>query len=242
MKSMTQSWLILMATLAIFCTGFEALADDFELWDDQAKAKPVPAAVPAAVPTPVPAAIPAAIPAPVPAAAITTIDTKAASTDSSESLSVVRFGAGASWQVFLRMEDKLTSDRVMSDFSFSWAPFGLLGEIGADMSIGRDGMFIFHPNLKFFFVKNQTFSLYLEGACDVLSFSDGIEIGGGAGLGVVFGLMDNLAIEVRAGASVFDFSDQAAVAMLGLDETTSQLADSNLSVLPTVTARLMARF
>ena len=228
MKSMSQSWLILMATMAIFCTGFEAFADDFEWWDVEVEAKPAPSITP----------VPTATPAP----ANTTIETEPLPANSNKNLSVIRFGAGASWQIFLRMEDKLTQDRIMSDFSFSWAPFGLMGEIGTDMSIGRKGMFIVHPNMKFFFVKKQPFSLYLEAACDVLSFSGGTEIGGGAALGMVFGLMDNLAIEVRAGTSIFDFSDQAAVAMLGLDETTSQVADSNLSVLPILSARLMARF
>ncbi len=155
---------------------------------------------------------------------------------------VVRFGAGASWAVFLRPSDMASNDKLMTDFSMSWAPFGLVGEIGADMVIGRNSMFVFHPNLKFFFVKHHLFSLYFEGACDVLSLDSGVEVGGGGGLGMVFGIIHNLALEIKASASIYSLSKEAAESLFGRDDAMSLRDTSNLMILPTLSARLLARF
>jgi hypothetical protein len=154
---------------------------------------------------------------------------------------VIHFGAGASWVVPLRLADNATTDKVLSVFSASWAPFGLVGELGFDMAMARDSSFIATPNLKFFFAKYSSFSFYLEGALAIHSHQAGVDLGGGGGLGMIFGIADHLALEIRASAVVLDLSGGVAMEMFG--ESDDPLAQvSNLVVCPSVGARLMARF
>ena len=182
-------------------------------------------------------------PAAQPAPAAGSLEQQAAA-ESPESSFAVRFGAGASWLVGLRVADRASADHWLSDFSLSWAPFGLVGEIGVDLSLGRDSLVLFRPNLKFFFVKEAAFSLYLKGGCALLSHEAGLEVGGGGGLGLVFGIIDNLALEIEASAAVYSLSDTAAAALLDLPDEPQPGVEppSGLTVFPAVTARLVARF
>ena len=168
---------------------------------------------------------------------VQTTETTARATDF-----VVRFGAGASWAVFFRPDNMASNDKLMTGFSVSWAPFGLVGEIGADMVIGRAAMFVFHPNLKFFFVKHHSFSLYFEGSCDVLSLDSGVEVGGGGGLGMVFGIVHNVALEIKANASIYSLSKEATESLFGRDDAMSLRDTSNLMIIPTLGAKLLVRF
>ncbi len=155
---------------------------------------------------------------------------------------VVRFGAGASWSVFLDPYAMATDDKVMSEFSMSWAPFGLVGEIGADLAIGRNAMFVFHPNLKFFFAKHHLFSFYFEGSCDVMSLDTGVEFGGGGGLGVIFGLTQNLVLEIKAAASVYYLSKESAERFFVRQDAVATNDTKTLMLSPNLSARLLVRF
>lgn len=182
-------------------------------------------------------------PAVQPAPAAGSLEQQAAAESPAPSFAV-RFGAGASWLVGLRVADQASADRWLSDFMLSWAPFGLVGEIGVDLSLGRDSLVLFRPNLKFFFAKSAAFSLYLKGGCDLLSHQAGLEVGGGGGLGLVFGIIDNLALEFEASVAVYSLSDAAAAALLDSpsEQPPGVESPSGLSVFPAVTARLVARF
>lgn len=154
----------------------------------------------------------------------------------------IRFGAGASWMIPLRLSDRANGERLMSEFSLSWAPAGMIAEVGVDLGISRDNMFELKPNLKFFFLNNKWFSVYGEGGCDMIFFSEGKEVGAGVGLGFVIGIMENLAIEIKASASMFSLSEKAAGRLLELNDDVSEVQTSELSILPSLTARIAARF
>jgi hypothetical protein len=156
---------------------------------------------------------------------------------------VIFFGAGAALMVPYRVSDGAMDSRVLSEFSLSWAPFGIVGEIGADVAITRSSSFLFRPNLKFYFVKHDIFSLYLEGSCAIFSGPDDTHVGGGGALGLVFGVMEHLAVEFRAGGSAFSMSEQSSSALLdGAPYREGSEATPGLVLLPSVSARLMARF
>jgi hypothetical protein len=156
---------------------------------------------------------------------------------------VILFGAGASVVVPYRISDGATGSKVLSEFSVSWAPFGLVGEIGADMAIARDSSFVFRPNLKFYFAKYDMFSVYLEGTCAIFSGPNGTHVGGGGGLGMIFGLMKHLALEVRAGGTLFSMSADTSNALVDRAPLGgSDGSEPGLVFLPSVGARLMARF
>jgi len=154
----------------------------------------------------------------------------------------IRFGAGVSWMIPMRLADMANGERLMSEFSVSWAPAGMIAEIGMDLGIGRDNVFDIKPNLKFFFLSNQWLSVYLEGGCDVMFFEEGREVGAGAGLGFVLGIMENLALEIKASASVFSLSDEGASRLLEFSDELANTQVSNLSIFPSLTARIAARF
>jgi hypothetical protein len=155
---------------------------------------------------------------------------------------VILFGAGALVVVPYRVSDGAMDSRVLSEFSVSWAPFGIVGEIGADLAIAKDSSFLFRPNLKFYFVKHEVFSAYLEGSCAVYSGSDGTYVGGGGALGLLFGVMEHLAIELRAGGSALSMSAQASSALVDGAPYAENDRASGLVLLPAVSARVMARF
>ena len=68
-------------------------------------------------------------------------------------------------------------------------------------------------------------------------------MGGGGALGLIFGLMKHLAFELRAGGSAFSMSEQASSALVdGAPLAEGSEAKSGLVLLPSVSARLMARF
>jgi hypothetical protein len=152
---------------------------------------------------------------------------------------IIWFGGGASLMMPLRLSGGSNDSKVLSEFSVSWAPFGIPGEIGVDLLMNRNNTFLVRPNLKFFFVKHKMFSLYFEGSCAILSTAGGTHFGGGGGIGLGFGLMDHLALELRA----------TAVAMYVPDEAMTAFADmapaeggEDLMVVPSIGARLTARF
>lgn len=156
---------------------------------------------------------------------------------------VIWFGAGASWMMPLRLSGGSNDSRVLSEFSVSWAPFGIPGEIGVDLLMNRNSTFLVRPNLKFFFVKHKVFSFYFEGSCAILSAAGGTHVGGGGGLGVTFGLMDHLALELRAVAVVLHLPGEATAAFAGVALEDDETAGSkDLMFAPSIGARITARF
>ncbi len=154
----------------------------------------------------------------------------------------IRFGAGASWMMPLRLADMANGERLMSEFSVSWSPVGMIAEIGMDLGIARDNVFDLKPNLKFFFLNNRWFSVYLEGGCDLMFLAEGREVGIGTGLGFVLGILENLALEIKASAEVFYLSEDSAKHLLDLGDELSIAQVSNFTVFPSLTARIVARF
>jgi len=169
---------------------------------------------------------------------LTESSTKA--TDQPKQDFIIHFGAGAIWTVPLRLADKATDDKVLSVFSASWSPFGLIGEVGFDLAMARNSSFLASPNLKFFFVKHHAFSCYLEGSLAIHSHLAGTDLGGGGGFGMIFGLIDHLAFEIRASAVLLDLSGEVAGQMFSAEDGPAEV--SNLVVVPAVGARLLARF
>ena len=163
--------------------------------------------------------------------------------DQSEDVYVIWFGAGASWMMPLRLSGGANDSRVLSEFSVSWAPFGIPGEIGADLLMNRNNTFLVRPNLKFFFVKHKMFSFYFEGSCAILSAAGGTHVGGGGGLGVAFGLMNHLALEMRAVVVALHLPGEAMAAFAGVALEDDETAGSkDLMLAPSIGARITARF
>jgi hypothetical protein len=154
---------------------------------------------------------------------------------------VIHFGAGAAWMFPMRLAEWKQSDVVFSKISASWAPFGLVGEVGLDLALGRKSDFFLLPNLKFYFAKHRSFSIYLEGSAAIYSYPNGTDLGGGAGLGIILGLMDHLAIEFRASAVMFGFPEEKSLPLIG--SSSEQSAGIPAIILcPSVGSRLVARF
>lgn len=154
---------------------------------------------------------------------------------------LIHFGAGARWLVPVRISDGSREDSLLSVFSVSVAPFRIIGEVGIDLSMGKDSSFFLEPNLKFFFVKHETVSIYLQGAFAVYSQSSGTYLGGGAGLGVVGGIMKHLAIEFRASAVLLNLNGADSASLLNTAPDSAGV-DKTLLLCPSLEARLMARF
>ncbi len=161
---------------------------------------------------------------------------------------VIRFGAGASWLHPMRLADRSSDDKLLSDFSASWTPFGLPADLGVDLLIARDQQFFVRPNLKLFLVRHYWFSMFIEGTCELMFLSDSTELGGGGGFGMVIGLSDSLAFEIKASATVANLSSAGDSQLFGatdpvgyslLDEVT---AGKHLAVMPSASIHLMARF
>lgn len=161
---------------------------------------------------------------------------------------VIRFGAGASWMHPMRLADRRSDDQLLSNFSASWTPFGLPADIGVDLLIARDQKFFVRPNIKLFLYRHYWFSLFVEGTCELMFLSDSTEVGGGGGMGMVIGLSDSLAIEIKASATVANLSSAGDSDLFGpvdpvelslLDEVTG---GKHLAVMPSATVHLMARF
>jgi hypothetical protein len=151
------------------------------------------------------------------------------------------FGAGVSYLIALRLDDMGAGQVLLSDFSFSWAPLDLVGEIGLDVSIGRSEMFIVRPKLKFFFVKHPLISVYIDLGIGFLSHKRGGSLGGGAGLGLVFGIIENLALEVKTDACFYNFRAGTEEGLLETTDKTNQDV-SALTFVPVLGLRLLARF
>ncbi|HSA24663.1 MAG TPA: hypothetical protein P5076_24595, partial [Myxococcota bacterium] len=139
-------------------------------------------------------------------------------------------------------DDLAHDDLWLTEVTVRWAPFDLPAEIGFDFALGRDRTLLLRPNLKFLLVKRGDFSLFLEGACDVLVLPDSTEVGGGGGLGFTVGIIDHLALEVVASASVFGLDDSTARQFVGGEPIAEPVGDRRVVVFPGVSARLMARF
>ncbi|MBN2496524.1 MAG: hypothetical protein JXR96_18160 [Deltaproteobacteria bacterium] len=150
------------------------------------------------------------------------------------------FGAGATVLFPIRLVDEQAGgERIFSDFFASWAPFDAPGEIGIGFGLGRSGDILLQPNLRFFFVKSQAFSAYLEGDFALLSQSGATALGGGAASGMVIGLMDHLALELRASVSLLSLQAEQDVRFF---DPRSNTAGSELAIFPCVTLRVLARF
>jgi len=154
---------------------------------------------------------------------------------------LIIFGAGAMYYMPYRFEDRAKANRVTAEFSASCAPFGKYVEVGIDLAISRDNTFLVRPNLKFFFIKGEYFSAYMEGSVSVLSQDAGSDVGGGAGLGVRIGFMEHLAMEIRAAGIAFFMSADASDGLFGSNATDAVGGPSFVGFL-TAGARLVARF
>jgi hypothetical protein len=154
---------------------------------------------------------------------------------------LVNFGAGARWLITVRTSDGAIEDEVLPVFTVSVSPYGIVGEVGVDLALGKDSSFFLLPNLKFFFVKHEIISIYLEGAFALYSQPSGTHYGGGAGFGIVGGVMEHLSIELRASAVMFNMNDVDSALLLN---TAPEPPDGSKSLIlcPSVEARLMARF
>lgn len=154
---------------------------------------------------------------------------------------IVQFGAGASFAVPMGLSEQSGLPKFFSEFSANWAPRGAMAAVGADLAIGRDNSFIFRPNLKFYVVTQNALSVYLEGACGVYALDSLTEVGGGAGLGIVVGLMDHLALELRATGMAFSLSPQVAATFFKGDPRSSD-SENSVILFAGFAARLMAKF
>jgi hypothetical protein len=154
---------------------------------------------------------------------------------------LVHFGAGARWLIAVRVADGARDDTILSVFSFSVSPYGIAGEVGVDLALGKNSTFFIEPNLKFFFVKHEIISVYLEGDFAIYSQPSSTRFGGGASLGVVGGLIKHLSIELRASTLLLNLSgaDSASLLNTNPDPTDGKKA---LILCPSLEMRLMARF
>jgi hypothetical protein len=153
------------------------------------------------------------------------------------------FGAGAVYLNPYRPSDNAKGQQVLPTFFFNWAPFWV-SEIGAAMDIGQKNSFIFRPNAKVFFIKSAGFSVYLEGNAAIFSHPSGTDVGGGASLGMIIGLMDHVGLEIRAGGLAANMSPEAAAHFVeaGNMVQRSALKESSTVLFPSAGASLMARF
>ncbi len=237
---------ILGAVLVLACCSQTAQAEEegFELWSEPV-AGPAPAEAAPAVAAPV-----AAQPAPeadVDAETLARlneiVEAEAAQAARVETGNyAIHFGAGARWLMSLRPDDLAHDDLWLTEITVRWAPFDLPAEIGFDFALGKDRTLLLRPNLKLLLVKRGDFSLFLEGACDVLVLVDSTDVGGGGGLGFTVGIIDHLALEVVASASVFGLDDSTARQFVGGEPVAVPAGDRRVVVFPGVSARLMARF
>ncbi|MBW1807868.1 MAG: hypothetical protein JRJ19_13665 [Deltaproteobacteria bacterium] len=155
---------------------------------------------------------------------------------------IIRFGAGATYLISVRPSDVALGDKILTEFSASWCPFGAVAEIGFDMAIARDNTFFARPNLKLFIVRNNSFGLFLEGNFAIYSHSKGIDLGGGAAIGTVTGITDHLAIEAFVAAMVFSMSADGAKSIVSGGFLGDPGDGSGLVVMPYAGLRLTARF
>jgi len=155
---------------------------------------------------------------------------------------IIRFGAGATYLMSVRTADLASGRKVLSEFSGSVRPFRSIFELGFDLALARDGSFFARPNMKLFLMRNVHNSLYLEGSLAIYSHPDGVEVGGGAGIGAVVGIIDNLGIEIFASAMMFNMSAAAADNLVtgGIGDMTG--GGAGFILMPYLGARLVARF
>ncbi len=155
---------------------------------------------------------------------------------------IIRFGAGATYMLSLRTADLASGKKILTEFSASVCPLRAVFEVGFDLAMARDGAFFARPNLKLFLMRNLDYSLYVEGSLAVFSHPDGVDVGGGAGIGAVVGIIDNLGLEIFASAMMFSMS-QAGAGSLVSGGIGGQASDSDgFMVMPYIGARLVARF
>jgi hypothetical protein len=235
----------LLAFLAIACLVGQARADEidtdgFESWQQamterQAQAAKAPTAA-------VLDADARAVVEPVAEVSQTAADDQVSAPARDEFNPIIRFGAGATYMLSLRTADLASGKKVLSEFSASICPLRAVFEVGFDLALARDGAFFARPNLKLFLMRNLDYSLYIEGSLAVFSHPDGVDVGGGAGIGAVVGIIDNLGIEIFASAMMFSMSPAGAGSLVstGIGETTGD--GSGFMVMPYVGARLVARF
>ena len=155
---------------------------------------------------------------------------------------LVRFGAGAAYLVALRPADLAGGEHVMSEFFVGFSPWRWRLELGAELALSRDSRFFLRPNFKLLLVNGMDFALYLEGDLALYSHPGGLEVGCGGALGGSVGLLENLALEVFASATIFDLSRRAAATLVGAGGLNDTASGSSLVVLPSAGARLVARF
>lgn len=234
----------LLAVLAVISLTTQALADEidyggFESWQQSLadQAAPTSPASKASVPD-----SKAASSSP---AAVKKLDSGARA-ESRPGLAgfepIIRFGAGATYLMSVRTADLASGRKVLSEFSGSVRPFRSVFELGFDLALARDGTFFARPNMKLFLMRNVHNSLYIEGSLAIYSHPDGVEVGGGAGIGTVVGIIDNLALEIFASAMMFDMSAAGADNLVsgGIGDITGDGA--GFVVMPYLGARLVARF
>lgn len=158
-----------------------------------------------------------------------------------QSMALIRFGAGATYLVFVRPSDFATGQKVMSEFSVSLNPWRSVVEIGADLALAKDNCFFIRPNLKLI-LGSADLAFFLEGFLALYSHAGGMEVGGGGGLGAVTGIIDNLALEVFASVMIFDMSNQAAGSLVHGGFLGDSDEPGGKLFVPYAGARLVARF
>lgn len=153
----------------------------------------------------------------------------------------IRFGAGASYLMPIRLGSSATGNKVWPEFSAWVAPFGRLAAIGGDLALGKDATLLFTPGLKLYVFESEVLTLYLEGSAGIYSHEKGTEFGGGGGAGLIIGLMDNLTIELDGSVTAFSLADEVVAGLLE-QRTVADAPAAGLTLVASFGARLMTRF
>jgi hypothetical protein len=153
---------------------------------------------------------------------------------------LIRFGVGPSYLAPLRLSDKAHGNMVFPEFAVAVSPFGLPAELGLDIAIGRDQTLLLRTDLRAYAFRHWLFSLYMEASCAVYVGRQSTEVGGGVGLGMIFGLMENLSVELRASGDLFSMPADLVAELVGAGGNGD--TGRQWIIFPAVTARVMARF
>jgi hypothetical protein len=151
---------------------------------------------------------------------------------------IITFGAGVSYSMPYRFSDGALGDLLAPELTVSISPLQRHMDIGIDLVLDRHGLFVLRPNLKFYFVKNEAIGVYAEGSAPIVFQEAGVDAGAGMGLGVQIGLMEHLAVDLRALAAVFFLEGAASSRLLDTDALDAEAFVGFLSF----GARLVARF
>jgi hypothetical protein len=151
---------------------------------------------------------------------------------------LIRFGAGASWLNIVKLDNKVSGNTMLSDFSVSIAPFRGGLEIGTDIIMAEQSFFVV-PNLKYFHLKNDWVGSYTELDFPILLSHIDTQYGGGLGIGLMITIMNNLALDLRTSLQMFLVTPQDAEILFGQSPEGEGLRPV---LLASIGARMIARF